>query len=338
MDFSQQAPAPSPRARRGSGFTLVELLVVIAIIGVLVALLLPAVQAAREAARRTQCTNNLKQIGLGFHNCADINGHLPTGGWGWGWVGDADLGTGKGQTGSWPFNILPYIEQKTIYDMSGGAPGQPKQNALTQMVQIPVKTYVCPSRRKAQVWPITSTSHKNFPQVTSGAKCDYAANSGDQQWNEYSEGPPGLDPNNPLRPEQVPSGKDQGPRTYTGISFACSTIRLAEITDGTTQTLMVGEKFLHPRKWIDGTDLSDNENMYTGFDNDHYRSTHPTTYFPPKADSPNLGNLQVYGSAHPSVFNVVLCDGSIRGISYNIDKQTFQFLGNRYDGGSLGEF
>src|SRR5262245_19100740 len=107
---------------RRAGFTLVELLVVIAIIGVLVALLLPAVQAARESARRMQCTNNLKQIGLGFHNHTDTNGHLPTGGWGWGWVGDADLGAGRGQTGSWTFNILPYIEQKAIYDLSGGAP------------------------------------------------------------------------------------------------------------------------------------------------------------------------------------------------------------------------
>jgi prepilin-type N-terminal cleavage/methylation domain-containing protein len=322
---------------RRPGFTLVELLVVIAIIGVLVALLLPAVQAAREAARRTQCTNNLKQIGLAFHNHTDVIGHIPTGGWGWGWVGDADLGTGAKQTGSWPFNILPFIEQKAIYDMSGGAAGPPKLAALSMMVTIPIKTYVCPSRRKMQVWPITSTSHKNFDQVPNGAKTDYAANCGDQQWNEYSEGPPGLDPSNPLRPEQVPTGKDQGPRTYTGISYACSLIRLAEITDGTTQTLMVGEKFLHPRKWIDGTDPSDNENMYTGFDNDHYRSTH-ANYFPPKADSPALAALQVYGSAHPSVFNAVMCDGSVRGISYTIEKQTFQFLGNRYDGGSIGEF
>ena len=77
--------------------------------------------------------------------------------------------------------------------------------------------------------------------------------------------------------------------------------------------------------------------LYTGFDNDHYRST-GAAYFPPRADNPNLANLQTYGSAHSSVFNVVLCDGSVRGISYNIDKQTFANLGNKGDGLQVGDF
>src|SRR5215218_6749249 len=101
-------------------FTLVELLVVIAIIGILVALLLPAVQAAREAARRSQCQNNLKQITLAALNCETTTRALPATGLGLQWVGDRNYGTGKKQPGGWLYNTLPYVEEQTIHDMGSG--------------------------------------------------------------------------------------------------------------------------------------------------------------------------------------------------------------------------
>src|SRR5262245_35403008 len=105
---------------RRRGFTLVELLVVIAIIGILIALLLPAVQAARESARRTQCSNHLKQLALSMSTHHDQHKMFPSGGWGWRWTGDPDRGHGKRQPGGWGYQILPFIEQQAIYDLGAG--------------------------------------------------------------------------------------------------------------------------------------------------------------------------------------------------------------------------
>ncbi len=113
----------NPRGFIRRAFTLVELLVVIAIIGILIALLLPAIQSAREAARLTECKNNLKQVGLAVQNHVNTQKFFPSGGWGWNWTGDPDRGFGKGQPGGWAYSLLPYMEGGATYKLGKGDAG-----------------------------------------------------------------------------------------------------------------------------------------------------------------------------------------------------------------------
>jgi prepilin-type N-terminal cleavage/methylation domain-containing protein/prepilin-type processing-associated H-X9-DG protein len=316
------------RSCRSSGFTLVELLVVIAIIGVLVALLLPAVQMARESARRTQCQNHLKQQGLAFHNHHDTLGQFPTGGWGWNWIGDPNMGFDNRQPGGWVFNMLPFMEGKNIYDMGAGQTGATLRASLAKMNQTPVPTMHCPSRRKAILYP-TPYGVTNADTATTVAKTDYAVNCGDYGRIEIDGGPGDA---------TTPPGT---PTEETGISYRCSKINMRNVTDGTSHTVMIGEKFLHPSRWSSGDDAADNESMYVGYDNDHYRSTN-AIYFPPKRDvreyagAPVSGNaLYSFGSAHPAGFNAVFCDGSVKLVSYTIDQDSYRRIGNRQDGETL---
>jgi len=172
------------------GFTLVELLVVIAIIGILIAILLPAVQAAREAARRIQCANNLKQLATGAHLHLDSHGHFPTGGWGYRWVGDPDRGFGLDQPGGWRYNLLPFIEQGAVHQRGSGGTPDEKRLAAEALTQTPIATFFCPSRRAAKLYPhnpkTVQSNRPNNPGV-GGVRCNgadmvakscYSANGG----------------------------------------------------------------------------------------------------------------------------------------------------------------
>jgi len=132
--------------QRRPGFTLIELLVVIAIIGILVALLLPAVQAAREASRRTKCLNNVKQLAMACLLHEDIHGHLPTNGRNWRWSADPNFGFGSEQPGGWHFNVLPYMEQQGLHDLGMGLTGSELEDAGRERILTVVPAFVCPSR------------------------------------------------------------------------------------------------------------------------------------------------------------------------------------------------
>ena len=162
---------------RGSGFTLVELLVVITIIGILMSLLLPAVQSARETARKSQCANNVKQLALGCLDLERSYSGLPNGGWCWYWGGDPDRGYGNRQPGGWIYNILPFIDQRPLHDFGAGQPVTQKAASLGVVGQTPLSVLLCPTRRPVMVFPNYYNECNSAP-VSTAAHTDYAANSG----------------------------------------------------------------------------------------------------------------------------------------------------------------
>ncbi|MBN2294378.1 MAG: DUF1559 domain-containing protein [Pirellulales bacterium] len=330
--MDQGLPSISPFRRSQRGFTLVELLVVIAIIGILIALLLPAVQAAREAARRAKCANNLKQICLGWMNHESAQGHLPTNGWGWRWMGDPDRGFGKRQPGGWVYNILPYLELTSLREMGSGLNSADKSKALGDLTSIPIATLNCPSRRASTAYPIRSTHTWEYFNANRGnkeARTDYACNEGDVICDV------GTGPNNLATGDSESYNWKCDNSAFSGVCFRRSEIRWADISDGTSNTYLVGEKYLKPDSYFDGSSGADDECLYQGDDWGTTRTT--DVHYPPICDTPGLEIWFGFGSSHSSGFHVVMCDGSVHLIDYSIDPEIHSYLGNRHDGVSLNK-
>jgi prepilin-type N-terminal cleavage/methylation domain-containing protein len=277
------------RRRNGAhpGFTLLELLVVIAIIGVLIGLLLPAVQKVREAAARASCQNHLKQIAIAFYSHHDTLGYFPSGGWEWytppTYVGGQPA-VGMAQQAGWAFQILPYVEANNTWK-------SPPAEAIGTVNRL----YFCPSRRGPQ----TLTYPDEYtPPVTGGmvthALCDYAASN--------------LEGN--------------------GIVRQLYPVRVAEITDGTSNTLLVADKWVD-RKTLGQWEPGDNEGYSAGWDHDTVRMATQ----PPVPDGNGNGDhSQQFGSSHIGGINAALADGSVRSISFTVTPAVFSYLGNRSDG------
>jgi prepilin-type N-terminal cleavage/methylation domain-containing protein len=320
------------------GFTLVELLVVIAIIGILIGMLLPAVQAARESGRRLSCINNLKQISLAILNHENDTKRFPTGGWGKKWVGDPDRGNSSGQPGGWIFNTLPYLEQNILHNLTSNLEKEEKYKAAAKMIAVQVPGFLCPTRRAAEPRPYHPEDDPqtfNADWVSLAARTDYAINRGDY-FLEPGDGPVSVDDT---------SYKWPNTSVITGISFLRSTIRAIDISDGLSNTYLVGEKHICTQDYFTGKDPGDNSSLYQGDDFDIARHTgfnyydknnKPVPVFlPPVKDLRKWADetkSYCFGSAHPSTWQMSLCDGSVHSISYDIDAEVHRCLGCRNDG------
>jgi prepilin-type N-terminal cleavage/methylation domain-containing protein/prepilin-type processing-associated H-X9-DG protein len=275
------------------GFTLIELLVVIAIIGILLALLLPAVQKIREAAARIQCQNNLKQIGLAFHNHHGAYDYFPTGGWDWNTVPNFVGGqpaVGAQQKAGWGYQILPFIEGDNAW--KGGQASNDLGRALVA-IGATNKVFFCPSRRAPQTVTFSNPDYLGDMSVTH-ALCDYAASN--------LEG--------------------------TGVVRQYTPVRIADVTDGLSNTLMVADKRLN-RQYLGQVQANDYIGYTAGWENDIIRSTDE----PPAPDiTADDGHEDLFGSSHPSRFNALFADGSVHSISYSINPTVFSYLGNKSDG------
>lgn len=306
------------------GFTLIELLVVIAIIAVLIALLLPAVQQAREAARRSQCKNNLKQYGLAWHNYHDTHGQFPLGGTNW---GTPSVG--------WHVMILPYVDQAPLYNRLNFTAGNAFDTIIDgrQALFKQVPLFLCPTDPGAiEVTAAVGWANGNY-SGSLGAQRTPSADGACHPFLGLADSLGTADHGNTISRSSL-SGV---------VSRLGATVRIADVSDGTSNVVMVGEILPecndHNAGWW----------HYNGMNNAHASMTVKINDFttcpkipggnkPACAPMSNWNYSWGFRSRHVGGAHFLLCDGAVRFISENVDSATYRRIGGRADGGTVGEF
>jgi prepilin-type N-terminal cleavage/methylation domain-containing protein/prepilin-type processing-associated H-X9-DG protein len=341
--------------RRGRGFTLVELLVVVAIIAVLIGLLMPAVQAARESARRATCQNNMKQIGLAAAAHIQQLGTFPSAGWSWRNGPDPNAGHGEMQPGSWIYNMLSFMDGQTLRDQGVGLTGAARNAAVRKVIETPLAVVTCPSRRAAKTQPFIHPPPcfvgLETPRViapTDYAGCAGSVNEGANDictsaacGSTSNDGTPASLLNGAERekawqksgsyPHRIPGTNDT---TYgNGVLCILGRVTPAHVRDGLSNTFLAGERVLYSDRY--SSSYCENDQGWTvGLDWDTIR----WTVNPPLQDrkTPSTSTDKecqgLFGGPHPGTFVMAFADGSVRAITYSVDQAIFRGLGSRNGG------
>ncbi|WP_437193443.1 DUF1559 domain-containing protein [Planctomicrobium sp. SH527] len=346
----------SPNRVSRVGFTLIELLVVIAIIAILISLLLPAVQQAREAARRSQCKNNLKQFALAIHNYQDVAGMFPIG------------GTGTDETMpqvSWQVRVLPYMDQAPLFnmlDLAGTLPAASYSGAGNRL-KVPYQILASGKQVRETLLPATMCPSDSFGATRNGwALGSYGASVGSQLNPSNRHTGVSCAPYSGFAKKTRDWGDSIEKSQISGIiSRQGAAIRIADVTDGTSNTIMVGEVIpmcsdadggnAERGSWVSSRTICNglcstitpiNDFTSCRVMGDSRRTNYPTcaTHAAGNAVPETAWNFAFgFRSMHSGGAHFALVDGSVRFLSENIDHAgTYQRLGGRADGEVVGEF